>query len=1269
MKKELFIVLGLAILSGCSGGGGGGGGTNAIVTSPAPQAQNEVNPTQISINGAQDIKAGECSGPYTLQTLDAEGKPLAVLNDTTVIFIEAESSTLYEDAACDVSITSYEVIFSKGASSSKDIYLKHTVAEGFQLAVGADGLTLIAPLSINVSANAAHTFFISGNNQIKAGNCEGPFGVQLRDPYDNLVSVSEDMNINLLAPNASFYNDASCSTAWTSSSLEFYVKDLVAETFYIRVSASSSASSNEAIEPLQYSIQSLPKDASKLEFSDLPDNIRAGSCQRLTLVSQDENHNPSSVSRDIQIQLSGGIFYSGPGCETKISEVILSEGQNTIQVYLKELVAYGINIHATASGFSDGNATIVVVPAMTSKLSFLGEHSTTAGICKMYQMMSSDEYGNENPIASGVAVASFDMQRAGEGKFFGSESECNLGTEGGAKLLTSIDIIEGESVSKNFYFRDTKAERVSLEATSDGFIVESFDVLIDPAAPSWFELSGLSNILAGTCYPYAIKTRDRYSNLSKLSGDISVNLTGDSNTRFYSNDNCSSDSTSSILFPAHQDTQSVFLKDPNVGTLHISVEDKDHRLTSASLDLSISPARPQNILLSCPSSLTAGSCGGPCQIQIVDEHGNPSPLTETITVTVGGGQAQFFEDDGCHTPLSTGQIEISEGISEKTFYVTDLRAEALLLNISHGNLGSDARNVVVNPDVPSKLVFNGSSAVRASDCNQYELILYDANNNESLFSTDQSITLRTTRGGFSEACTGLQSNYAITFSANEHRKLLYFKSNQSGEALFSSLSNDIALEPASVTVNPGAPSRLELVGPSPSSFPLNTCVKWSVSLKDAQGNLILNSYPIQFTSTAQGSSFHSDEACTEAVPMEIQSSLTFYFKGTQESTNAQIQAVSNAISSNTVSVNIIIPATQVSAGGFHTCALLQNGSVKCWGDNNSGQLGNNMTTDSSTPFQVLGLGSEVSAISAGYQHACAIQNGSVKCWGYNYYGQLGDNTTTNSSTPVQVSGLDSGVSAISAGSHHTCALLQNGSVKCWGINNNGQLGDNTTTNSSTPVQVSGLDSGVSAISAGSHHACALLQNGSVKCWGRNNQGQLGDNTTNMSQTPISVVGFDSGVSAISEGGNHTCAIQNGSVKCWGSNSYGQLGNNTIANSSTPVQVVSNSSFSPLINVSAISVGENHTCAMLQNGFVKCWGQGNFAQMGNGSSNEINRLPVTVIESTGGILANISAIEAGGTHTCAIQNGSVKCWGSNYDGQLGRGAGIGIFNTAQRVVGF
>ena len=348
-----------------------------------------------------------------------------------------------------------------------------------------------------------------------------------------------------------------------------------------------------------------------------------------------------------------------------------------------------------------------------------------------------------------------------------------------------------------------------------------------------------------------------------------------------------------------------------------------------------------------------------------------------------------------------------------------------------------------------------------------------------------------------------------------------------------------------------------------------------------------------------------------------------------------------------VDVTGLAGGTTVLAGGtYHTCAVA-GGGVKCWGYNYYGQLGSGTLAYISIPGDVSGLASGASSVAAGSYHACAVTSGGgVKCWGYNYYGQLGDGTTTQRTTSVDVNGLGSGIVSIAAGSSHTCALTTTGGVKCWGYNSNGQLGDGTTTQRTTAVDVSGLGSGIVSIAAGSSHTCALTSAGGVKCWGYNYYGQLGDGTTTQRTTPVDVSGLGSGIVSIAAGSSHTCALTSGGgMKCWGYNSYGQLGDGTTTSHSTPADVSGLTS-----GVAAVASGYYHTCAVLAGGGVQCWGYNNYGQLGDGTTT--NR---STPGDVAGLASGTTSVAGGAYHTCAIvAGGGVKCWGYDAYGQLGDG---------------
>ena len=301
-----------------------------------------------------------------------------------------------------------------------------------------------------------------------------------------------------------------------------------------------------------------------------------------------------------------------------------------------------------------------------------------------------------------------------------------------------------------------------------------------------------------------------------------------------------------------------------------------------------------------------------------------------------------------------------------------------------------------------------------------------------------------------------------------------------------------------------------------------------------------------------------------------------------------------------------IRAVSASTSGQHLCVLTQPGGVKCWGLNSDGQLGIGNTDYQRSIVEVRGLPGKAIAISAGFEHVCAVlENGSVWCWGNNENGQLGDGTTISRMMPVKVQSIEN-ATEVAAGHNFTCALTQGGAVKCWG--NEIHLGIETNADSTIPVNVEGFSSGVRSISAGSGHACAITANGGLKCWGNWFSGALGVGETYTSaRTPMDVVGLTSGVEFVSAGGRHTCAIiTGGNVKCWGDNQYGTLGIGTDETSLLPVDVPG------IESASFLATGEAHTCA-IANGEVLCWGANTAGQIGDGTQDSRPE-PVVVMGS-------------------------------------------------------
>ena len=307
-------------------------------------------------------------------------------------------------------------------------------------------------------------------------------------------------------------------------------------------------------------------------------------------------------------------------------------------------------------------------------------------------------------------------------------------------------------------------------------------------------------------------------------------------------------------------------------------------------------------------------------------------------------------------------------------------------------------------------------------------------------------------------------------------------------------------------------------------------------------------------------------------------------------------------------------SAQLALGDSNTCAY--STALKCWGTNSEGQLGDGTEgtgADNRYTPTTINVGGTVGLLTLGSGHACAYVTyggGALKCWGWNCYGQLGDGTKTDRRTPTTIN-VGGPVGLLALGNDHTCAYVTAGAgaLRCWGLNNHGQLGDGKTTDRYTPTTID-VGGPVGLLALGSAHTCAYVTAGAraLKCWGLNNHGQLGDGTTTDRYTPttIDVGGF---VGLLALGGRQlgkgfTCAyvtVSAGALKCWGSNNYGQLGDGTKTDRLTPTTI----NFGGPVGM--LALGGQHTCAYVKvgAGALKCWGLNNYGQLGDGTTT--NRL--------------------------------------------------------------
>ena len=374
----------------------------------------------------------------------------------------------------------------------------------------------------------------------------------------------------------------------------------------------------------------------------------------------------------------------------------------------------------------------------------------------------------------------------------------------------------------------------------------------------------------------------------------------------------------------------------------------------------------------------------------------------------------------------------------------------------------------------------------------------------------------------------------------------------------------------------------------------------------------------------------------------------------------------------------ITGVVQVENGDTHACARLTTGRAMCWGTGDANRLGFNGISDSNRAGFVQGVGdtgqlTQVAQLSLCAEHSCArLTTGQARCWGENQSRQLGTGDQQDGGPFVvenRTGGPMTGITAIAAGANHTCAIVAGGQVRCFGSNVNGQLGDGSIqprTRAVTVLDVNGSTplTGVTQITAGSNYTCARLNTGQARCWGNNTSGQLGRGNNDSRNRPVVVrngngSGPLTGVTQLSAGASTTCARMNdNSARCWGSDFNGALGDGgTDSSSVLPVRVLSVSGGGFLAGVKNISVGTFHTCAAVSGNQLRCWGDGNDSQLGTGDVSDRGRPAVVRNVADTGALLGATQVSAGEDFTCTrLNNGQARCFGQDTDGQLGSGGG-------------
>ncbi len=654
--------------------------------------------------------------------------------------------------------------------------------------------------------------------------------------------------------------------------------------------------------------------------------------------------------------------------------------------------------------------------------------------------------------------------------------------------------------------------------------------------------------------------------------------------------------------------------------------------------------------------------------------------------------ALFFTAKALNITTTGTETKVTELFGGTVDQTLGNDGESVVFTLSPSNNGKPIKLPRIQKiSVPSALGSDQSGnvtfAVEATTGETLQYVITAAPNGGSFYPVSGSITLTNTTGSF---VSQYVSPSVTTETQFEHTVKV---TNEAGHSVTTTFKTKVKPTGStsgikdtnlSVLFNPVINSVSAQRVMDPNTGTLSNKVAFSASVSD-DGDTSTLIYTWGFTPT-EGTSFDPEPGFSDAT---TPSTLQNYTSLVQGEVSLAVKDANGGITTLTYKLNPdqfpdnpyaegnTTGINNIRAGDTHTCALLSTGGLRCWGTATSGQLGygNNLSVGASStglypyPYSAgdVPLMGKATKFAVGQNHTCALlDTGFVRCWGKNDVGQLGLNSKQNvgDAEPITNFGyvnLGGIVTSISAGYNHTCALMDTGNVRCWGANGSGQLGYSITQNvgdDEPAYWFKDVDLGanvlVKEIVAGGNHTCAITTTNTVRCWGYNYHGQLGLGTGGSSanvgdnEKPATVAEVNLGGAIpvqLSLGGNHTCALlENGFLRCWGLNSSGQLGYGNATTRTTP-----GDDLAPGSKVLQVTTGSDHTCALLSTGRVKCWGFNGHAQLGYGNKTGLSA-PGVDLDLSG---ATAYRVSAGLNHTCALlSTGAARCWGRNHGGQLG-----------------
>lgn len=799
------------------------------------------------------------------------------------------------------------------------------------------------------------------------------------------------------------------------------------------------------------------------------------------------------------------------------------------------------------------------------------------------------------------------------------------------------------------YFKNTVAETNILSVQDQGGTLNSniFQVIVYAKRLVFTPSFGLQSMLttqacgAATAYKVEFQKSNGTSANKNESVMLSIGFSNGGSGTFYTDILCTIPvpeiSTINVTNTAGSNIYTFYYKPPAVPTQFKLTTAAPIGMSYGTTGVFIVDTKEVSVNLAAPTKLVInGSSGIPvsgCKAYNVSSKAADDSLSGQAVVKVitfaNMGNAKIYSDAACSLEITSLNLLAGKSTSD-TFYIRSINAGSINLSATATGLTAGELNIafLVNGAVPVEISSGGTQGCAL--LSDSSIKCWGANGSGAL---GDGTFINSSKAVLVAGVT----NAAHISSGNNFTCALLLDStircwgiNDNGQLGNNSLTN-------ATQISAGGQHACALLADS-------TVKCWGANTMGQLGNgsTLQSTSPVSVIgiSTATQISSGLQHSCARL------SNSTLKCWGA----NAQGQLGDGSTSASGISTAVLVTgisnALQVSVGTNHTCALLSDSTIKCWGLNTWGQLGTGTTTNSPTAVSVLGV-ANATQVSSGANHTCArLLDSTSKCWGSNNFGGLGVGSNIDSLTAVAVTGLVD-VMQVSSGTDYTCSLHSDSSTKCWGLNTNGQLGNGTATSTTLNLlEVQNVKLVTPQVALGHMHTCALLSDSTVRCWGNNSEGALGNNSgvAILNLIAVDVVGISNAIQ-IASGLSYNCVLLSDStIKCWGDGAHGKLGVGSLTSVLIPLTTVSGISAA-----TQISAGGEHSCALLADSSIKCWGLNGLGQIGNGTVVD-SLIPVAVTGITSAI-----QVSAGFSHTCArLSDSTIKCWGSNSSGELGNG---------------